>query len=133
MKKYLLTIVFSVFVFFMLLGCLGGLGGRAKEAKQNLAESKFETYTKLIGAEKGINFIEINNTLSKEITLKITLLEEEDAWKEFKLSGQDTLRLELGATDYLLEVQTEDGLSDKLSIPAAGDATIKITADWFVD
>jgi hypothetical protein len=115
----------------MLLGCLGGLGGRAEKSKQALTESRFETYTKLIEAEKGINIIEINNKLSQEVTLKITLLEEEDAWKEFAISGQDTLRLELGATNYLLEVRTEEGLSDELSI-SAEDAIIDITKDWFV-
>ena len=130
MRKYVLLTVLSVIVFSVLLGCLGGLGGRADRAQQGLAESRFETYTQLIGAEKGISIIEINNRLSKEVTLKITLLEEEDAWKEFVLAGQDTLRLELGATNYLLEVRTEDGLSDEHSI-SAGNVTIDITNDWF--
>jgi hypothetical protein len=132
MRKYVLLPVFSVIIFFMLLGCLGGLGNRAGRAKQGLAESRFETYTKLIGTEKGISIVEINNKLSKEVTLKVTLLEEEDAWKEFELSGHDTLRLELGATNYLLEVRTEDGLRDELSV-SAGDVTISITDDWFAD
>ncbi|NBD36172.1 MAG: hypothetical protein GVY30_09260 [Chloroflexi bacterium] len=103
-KKYILLSVWGLILFSVLLGCLGGLGGRPDSAQQGLAESRFESYTQLIGAEKGISIIEINNRLSKEVTLKITLLEEEDAWKEFVLAGQETLRLELGATNYVLEV-----------------------------
>ncbi len=130
MKRHLLIFVFVVFVSVVLTGCLGILEKRAERSEQGLAEARFETYSKLAGAENGISIIEINNALSKDVSIKITMVEEEDAWKLFEVPGQDTLKIEVGTTDYLLEAQTKEGASDELFVPA-GDATIRITDDWF--
>jgi len=129
MKRYWLILTFGVLALSMLTGCLGALEQRAESAQQGLAEAKFETYSKAaaIGAT-----IEINNELATPVTVKITITEDEDAWKSFEIPGNSTLQVEVGAREYRLEAQTEHQTSNELLL-VAGDTTISITDNWFGD
>lgn len=130
MKKYVLTFLFGVFVSAVLTGCLGTVRQQVERSEQGFTEAKFETYSRQVGAENGMSMIEINNRLPEDVSIKITMVEEEDIWRLFEVPGQDTLIIEVGTTDYFLEAETRDGTRDELFVPA-GDATIHITDTWF--
>ena len=133
MKKYLLILTFGVLASFMVTGCLGILKQQADRGEQGMAEAKFKTYSQLVGAENGVILIEVKNKLSTAVLLRITIVEEKDAWKLFEIPGNETLQIEVGATDFLLQAQlnksdgnAEYGSSNKLLI-SASDATVEIT------
>ena len=133
MKKCLLIFTFGVLASFMVTGCLGMLEQRADRGEQGMAEARFKTYSQLAGAENGVILIEVKNKLSTTVLLRITIVEEKDVWKLFEIPGNETLRIEVGATDYLLQAQldtsdgnAEYGSSNELLI-SASDAIVEIT------
>lgn len=133
MKKYLLILTFGVLASFMVTGCLGILEQQADRGEQGMAEAKFKTYSQLTGAENGVIIIKVKNKLSTTVLLRITMVKEEDAWKLFEIPGEETLQIEVGATDYLLQAQIDEsdgnaeyGSSNELLI-SASDAIVEIT------
>jgi len=132
MKKYLLILTFGVLASFMVTGCLGTLEQQADRNKQNVAEAKFKTYSQLAGAENGVITIKVKNKLSTTVLLRMTIAEEKDAWKVFEIPGDETVPIEVGATDYLLQAQhgsdgsAEPGSSNELLV-SASNITVEIS------
>ena len=129
-NRWLTVFVLGIFTFVFVTGCSGILekqAERAEKAGQGLAEAKFETYSKAaaIGA-----LIEIENTLSTPVMIKFIITEDEDAWKLFEVPAKDTLQIEVGAREYLLEAQGGVGGLHTLYL-SPGNASVRITGDWF--
>lgn len=130
MKRYWLIFLAGVIVSVALTGCLGMIKNQVQQSERGLAEAKFDTYSRQAVVEHGPSILEINNELAEEISIKLTVVDHEEGWKIFEMAGHDTVTLELGAIDYLLEAETKDGDRDQLFIPP-GDATVRITDEWF--
>jgi len=116
----------------MVTGCLGTLEQQADRGEQGMAEAKFKTYSQLAGAENGVITIKVKNKLSTTVLLRITIEEEKEAWKLFEIPGEETLQIEVGATDYLLQAQLgSDGNAEYESsnelLISASDTTVEIT------
>ncbi len=130
MKKYLLILALGFFVSLALAGCLGQLAEQSEKNERQVAEAKFDTYLKMAVAEQDPSTVTVRNTLPTTVSLKITVGDHQDAWKLFQVPGQNTLKIKLGASDYLFQVQADSdtgrGASNVLEIPP-GNVTIDIT------
>ena len=130
MKRYWPIILVGVLVSVTLTGCLGMIRNRVEQSERGLAEANFDRYSDYAAVEYGLSTVEINNELADEVSIKLSVVDHEEGWKIFELAGHGSLTLELGAIDYLLEVETKDGDRDQLFI-SPGDTTVRITDEWF--
>jgi hypothetical protein len=111
--------------------CLASTAERAQRNRDAFAEAGFDTRSRQAGAEHGIITIDVENKPADPALLKITLGDQPDAWKVFEIPGQETLRIELGAMDYELQLvdgETGEGASNPLHV--SGDAAIVITGGF---
>jgi hypothetical protein len=126
MKK--LLVVGGMLVILFLVGCLAPVAERAQRNRDAFAGASFDTRSRQVGAEHGMIIIDVENESADPALLKITLVEQPDAWTVFEIPGQETVQIELGATAYtlqLVEEETGAGASDTLHV--SDDAAITIT------
>jgi len=104
MKKILILLT-AGFTCMLLTGCLSVVQNRVENAETGLAASLFRTYSQQTGAENGIITVSIRNLAQDTVMLKIIMVDHDDAWKFYEIPASDTLNLDLGKANYLLQVQ----------------------------
>lgn len=134
MKKIYTGILPGMALLVLLSGCINLMADRAARYRDMAVEQQFDNYTRLAIVENGPCVIDVENSLSSNEWLRITIKDQPKLWKLYEIPAKSSTTIELGSMVYILQLidpETGQPTSSATSVSHSGASIVITTGTGF--